>query len=245
MLGKLIKYEFRATRGLMLTVYGALLAIAAAFAVVTNISGGFTMGGYMTEPSLLQSVGSMLFVAIMYLGMISLVMSLIYAIKRFRSNILGPQGYLMNTLPAAAGSKVIAKMIVSAVWTLIGYLIFAIGILSAFSPIIDYLNLTHADISVNADNIIMLIMLLMKVFKFYLMVYASMAIGYSFNNRHKLLSCASFAGLVAVNNMLNTALLEAVPLKFSALAQLILTVLTGVGVYFLTVYFLEHRLNLE
>lgn len=247
MLGKLIKYEFRATRNLMLTVYGALLAIAVAFAAVTNISGKFTLGGYMTNPTPLQSVGVILFVAMIYLGMISVVISLICAIKRFRSNILGTQGYLMNTLPVSTGSKVIAKMTVSAVWTIIGYLIFvvsiAIGAFSVFKSI-DGL-LLPKDISVDADNILMLIMLLINIFKLYLMIYASMAIGYSFNKWRKFLSVASFVGLIIVDKIIDVVLLEVIPLDFLVWAQPVLNVLIGIGVYFLTVYFLEHRLNLE
>lgn len=240
MLGKLIKYEFKATRSLMLTVYGSLLALAVILAALVNVSGGFGQGSEE-----LQGLIAVIFTAAMYFAMISIVMSVVCAIRRFRYNILGPEGYLMNMLPVSAGKKVLAKLTVASVWTILGYLALVasvmIGIPTLFKAITDF----AGEISFDADGALSLVRFLLSIVRLYLTIYAALSVGYSFNRMHKRITAAAFIGLNIVYNVLNTAALRLTPMRFDLPVQTALVVLTGAGAYFLTVYFLEHRLNLE
>lgn len=240
MLGKLIKYEFKATRSLMLTVYGVLLALAVIFAALVSISGGFGQG-----PSYLQGVIALIFIAAAYFALISIVISVIYAIRRFRYNILGAEGYLMNTLPVSAGKNVLAKLIVASVWTLLGYLALIVSVIIGIPTLFKTITDLAGEISLDLEGSLGAVRFLLGTVRLYLTIYAALSVGYSFNRMHKRLTAAAFIVMNMVYNALNTAALLLTPPGFELSVQIAVVVLTGAGAYFLTVYFLEHRLNLE
>ena len=126
MLGKLIKYEFKATRK-MLLLYGLLLVLAAVMAVIFRFS--FNADGNLFVEAIGKEARFSGFVALFaalisaaYAFMNAFIFTavLFCAINCFRVNLLGNQGYLMNTLPAKAGKHILAKNIVSIVWTVLG-----------------------------------------------------------------------------------------------------------------------------
>ena len=109
MLRKLMKHEFRATGRVMGPLFGLLLiaAIAARFSVgvLLESSARFLnlLGGLFTTAFVIAIVGVC-------------VMSLVLMINRFRTNLLGDEGYIMFTLPASVHQQIWSKLIVSAVW---------------------------------------------------------------------------------------------------------------------------------
>ena len=109
MLRKLMKHEFRATGRVMGPLFGLLLiaAIAARFSVgvLLESSARFLnlLGGLFTTAFVIAIVGVC-------------VMSLVLMINRFRTNLLGDEGYIMFTLPASVHQQIWSKLIVSTVW---------------------------------------------------------------------------------------------------------------------------------
>ena len=108
MLRKLMKHEFRATGRVMGPLFGLLLiaAIAARFSV-----------GVLLESSarFLNLLGG-LFVTAFAIAIAGVcVMSLVLMINRFRTNLLGDEGYIMFPLPASVHQQIWSKLIVSAV----------------------------------------------------------------------------------------------------------------------------------
>ena len=124
MLGKLIKYEFKATYKFMLMLYGILLALSLMLSVglrlnvqdvINSFTNRFNIGGLI-----------MMIIAVMFMILFAIISASVlcgmffYSIVRFKNNLLGNEGYLMHTLPAKESDHIFAKLIVSVIWTIAG-----------------------------------------------------------------------------------------------------------------------------
>ena len=105
MLGKLIKYEFKATGRIFLPVFGALLVMSAISRLLIGLQ--------LKTPQVISiTLSSMLIAA-------AFVLILVLTIQRFNKNLLSGEGYLMHTLPVSTDKLIWSKLIVAAVWTLV------------------------------------------------------------------------------------------------------------------------------
>lgn len=116
MLGKLIKYEFKATARIFLPFYLAVFIVTlinkgvmylqwnnsfdGVVGTVLNIISGFTMLAFV-----------MLIIATMFL-------TFFIFLQRFYKNLYTDEGYLMHTLPVKPSAHIGAKLITSSVWTI-------------------------------------------------------------------------------------------------------------------------------
>lgn len=109
MLSKLLKHEFRATGRTMLPVYAAVVVLA----VLAN----FSIRVIDRSVHTLLTIFCGLIIAAFVIGIIAAgIMTLVMMIKRFYTNYLKDEGYLMHTLPVSVHELVWSKMIVSVVW---------------------------------------------------------------------------------------------------------------------------------
>ena len=104
MLGKLFKYEVKATARIFLPLYFVLIV----FAIINSF-----MSFNADDFSLPQFITLTLYIFIL-VGMF--VASLIVMIQRFYKNLLSEEGYLMFTLPVKPYKHIISKLIVSVMW---------------------------------------------------------------------------------------------------------------------------------
>lgn len=105
MLGKLLKYEFKATMRKFIPIYIAILLMA----IVNRI----IKGGVIDDKR--QGLG----IAILTALFISLVViTIIVIVQRFNKNLLSDEGYLMFTLPVSSESHIISKTIISVFWAI-------------------------------------------------------------------------------------------------------------------------------
>ena len=113
MLGKLIKYEFRATRRTMLPLYAALLCVALLTRLsmsALSVPGGGAHHGFL---NFVAGIMGMLFGLLTFaLGFITLFLMA----QRFQKNLLGDEGYISFTLPVTVSQNIAAKLMVSCVW---------------------------------------------------------------------------------------------------------------------------------
>ena len=88
-----------------------------------------------------EYVGSLLTLAFFLAILAVCLMALITMVNRFRTNLLGDEGYIMFTLPASVHQQVWSKLIVSTVWyvltaavVVLSFLVavFEVGFVSAF-----------------------------------------------------------------------------------------------------------------
>lgn len=110
MLNKLIKYEFRATRRVMLPLIAAVLLLGPLSGYSSIMLDSGDSGAIVNLVSVLILVGFTLSVAAIC------AMCVIIMIQRFYKNLLGDEGYLMFTLPVSVDALVWAKLIVSFAW---------------------------------------------------------------------------------------------------------------------------------
>ena len=112
MLGKLLKYEFRATARVFLPMYALLL--------VMSVVARLIYGAQMTQAQgvLLNILTVVVTVAVIGLLVAVAVVTLLLICRRFWNNLLGREGYLMNVLPVSTAAHIWAKLIAAAVWTI-------------------------------------------------------------------------------------------------------------------------------
>ena len=118
MLRKLLKQEFRATARVMLPLYLVTFVLALAVRLVLLLSQNQVLldsVGGRTLRAVLLGVSVTAFVVA---TIATFLAALIQAVLRFRSNLLGDEGYVMFTLPVSTHQLVWAKLITSVVWFL-------------------------------------------------------------------------------------------------------------------------------
>jgi len=117
MLGKLIKYEFRATARHYLPIYGLILLL--------TLFGGIT-GSKLGAVSLEEGRGFWMAVLIAAYGaavFALMVLTLVITVNRFYKNLLGSEGYLMFTLPVTTGRQIFGKLLPALAWIILSCLV--------------------------------------------------------------------------------------------------------------------------
>ncbi len=214
MLGKLLKHEFRSTGRIMLPVYGAVLLIS----VLAN----FSIRMLDRNVGTLLSIFFGLIVAAFVICIIgAVIMTLVLMIRRFYTNYLKDEGYLMHTLPVGVHGLVWSKMIVSIVWFAATFLVIGLVILltalfqsgtnlaeiAAEFPSWAETKAALAEIGIRTGDLWVIgLEFLLGCFlgglSTCLHFYAAMGLGHMFSKDKILLSVVFF---VAINFLLNTA----------------------------------------
>ena len=119
MLKQLLKYEFKATGRTYGGLYLALLAVSVLFGASIRGWNSTNSDAYSTAVGLL----SLAYTAVLIGTAVVTVMTIV---RRFYSNLLGREGYLMHTLPVTEAQLVGAKLISGTVWSVCS--IFAAGL---------------------------------------------------------------------------------------------------------------------
>ena len=269
MLGRLIKYEFKATQRVFLPLYGLIIACAALIRVfmLFNLQKANNMA---VVPFVISIIVYAVLIAAVF------VMTLVVTIQRFQKNLLGDEGYLSFTLPVKTHSQIDSKMIVSLVWTVLSL---AVAALSVFILVYDvnfpaqwaefWRSVRSWFRSCGAVSHVLVwecvVLAVASVLAGILQLYASVVVG-NFSGKHKLLAgFGTFIGFSVVEqvaasmivNWVSSALaldglrqsvseIEAEWAIVGVLGVVILFVLIfGLAFYFLTNWLLSRKLNLE
>ncbi len=265
MLRKLIKHEFRATARLLLPMFAIVLALA----VGNNLSVRVLLDA---EQGMMTFLGMTISGAYMMALFAMFVMCAVLVIKRFHSNYLTDEGYVMMTLPVSVHQLICSKLVVSLAWMVAAMVVLAMsGFISIFqveqvqsllqeawnlaSQLLSQMNVSNAVTAVDT-----VVYALSTGVSTCLMVYGAMAVGHSFPNHKVLLSIGayfviqwavqlvSYVGLQGFSSAGGAEWLRDVTMADS----IRYTMLVGIGTnllyclvfYCLTVYFLNRRLNL-
>lgn len=267
MLRKLMKHEIRSTSRIMLPLFAVVLVLSLFVSVIVR-SGAMDQ---TTNPVLEVFFALIIAAYGISLGAVFIVV-LVLMINRFRTNLLGDEGYVMFTLPVSVHQLIWSKILISCLWFAVACIVVALsGLVVAFDVGI-FVEIKHffagiwqemtAYYALNGGAI--LIELLLLFFFGYaaccLQFYSAMAVGYSFDRRKVLYSILFFFGFQFIMQMLASTLFftNGVEAWFNQIDMSVMTsVHTFFGIcifstivycaifYFITTYFLQKRLNIE
>ena len=214
MLGKLIKYEFRATAIYFLPIYVVLVLVSGLRYVVSLISQKFSNGFSAFSGFSLSAIYLLL-----ALGLA--ITTFIVIIIRFYKNLLGTEGYLMFTLPVSVEQNILAKLIPSVVWffgsCVLGMLTIApaMGLRFNDNPFTMFTGIRLGDVPQILLAVLMVIGSLAGTFLFY---YLCMCIGQMFNSHRFLVSAGAYIVIQTVLQILGIAFIWICASRFSSQA---------------------------
>ncbi|MBR2188075.1 MAG: hypothetical protein IJ860_01505 [Eubacterium sp.] len=224
MLGKLFKYEFKATARILGVIYLAVLVCAALFGIVgrASVSHFGMVYEVMDNAEAVSSAAGTsrsMEVAIVVFGIIYMllivsmfVVTAILIISRFYRNLLRGEGYLMHTLPVPTWQLVLSKTLSALLWMVLSFLVmllsFFILILTAglmrdvtFGIFIqdfrDFL------LTFNLSGVFLVVLVIIEMVEFVLTIYFCLAIG-NIANQHKIMfAILTFIGVMIVETIIS------------------------------------------
>ncbi|AET69917.1 hypothetical protein Desor_4508 [Desulfosporosinus orientis DSM 765] len=221
MLGKLLKYEIKATGRIFLPLFLALLVFAGITRIISSVG---------PEKWDAPAVISMIVYGLIMAGMF--VMTLIMMVQRFYKNLLSDEGYLMLTLPVKTWQHIVSKLLTSMLWivasgiaAIISIMIIALkqgDLTNILSGLVTFYSQVMNQLGAQAFILLleMIILAFVSLASGILIIYASIALGHLFR-KHKVL--ATFGSFIAL----------------STLAQIFFTTvsLSPIGSYFIHQHF--------
>ena len=270
MLGKLIKYELRASGRLLLPIYGAVVIMGLISSIFIKLRPDFSFGNrFLTVAAVLSMI--LFFVLIVA----AIIASYIFAIYRYKKNLLDSEGYLMNTLPVSVRQNISAKLIPAVLYQLLsilvafiaGLLFFIIGSNATATDLFGAVR-QFFDELIRASNVHLWLILaefavlvLISFAASNLMVYAALSVGHSFTNHKVLNSVGVYVIFYIASQFVNTFLLiasdslldsffsninltDALPHMLMC-GFILLELAYGAVYFFISGYFMKNKLNLQ
>lgn len=208
MLGKVLKYEWKATARLFLPLYLMVLAFATINRFLLPIA-----DAHEKFPAFysIMTVLSMIIYVSLLVGLI--LMALFVMIQRFYKNLLGDEGYLMFTLPVPTWMHILSKLLISMLWVIISGIvaICSIGIVAAhdsFQKMWESLCTGWSTFQQTFGNmhylisVEMIVMGLLSLAAAILTIYAAIALGHLFRKYKLLISFGMYIVLNTISQIL-------------------------------------------
>ncbi len=271
MLGKLMKYEWKASWKLLLPANLVIVCLS----VMTWIANDVAEKSLFSEDRV-DGLMSGIFILIMMLSYALSVITVfvggyIYLLWRFYTSTYGDQGYLLHTLPVDKHHIIVAKALVSAFWILVmtlviymsAWLVFGGDTKDFFGELFGghwYLPIYVGREELNVFTAIMAIVAAVAgVFAKIMQVAASASLGQLSANHKVLASFGFYIAFNALRSMLQgmisvlifmiaddgEGILNGLTWRYSWEPALLLGLLYSAGFYLITWHVMEHKLNLE
>ena len=258
MLGKLLKYEFLATARFMLPVYGGAVALA----LLTRL---LMFGDQMAGADVFGAAFGLMIFAYGASILAVVVLSIVFIIQRFYSNLFRDQGYLTHTLPVSIDTLLWSKLIAAFCWALASIVVVVVSLaimatgfwydlffrdLRFFWEIMPHYHMRGIELFLSLLHSI--IGLLAGI----LMFYAALSIGQLVKRAKILIAVLVYLGMSYALGIISSAVLFAT-MDFSQASlfgmystfyfyfSIVFTLAQGLGFYFITRGILRHKLNLE
>ncbi len=266
MLGKLMKYEFKATWKLLVPMY--------IFLVVMSILAFFTVRltffETMHNNELLELTSAFVLVAYIMSMFITIMATSIYLIYRFYKSVYSDEGYLLHTLPVDKHHIIISKTLVSFIWVVINSLIIYMSIIFLFASNKEafeglkwalniFIDIWNSYDSVNAFTVFMTIVaVFVSIIAKILKITACISLGQLSPDHKVLVSFGIYYGIYVLQRIIAMIYFAVIALSarvndsFSGVLfgmnwgySLIGGLIGCVIFYYLTWYVMEKRLNLD
>ena len=267
MLSKLLKQDYLSTRRLFLPSY---LVFAIIF-LLNKIM--FELSGNLSTPTKVVDVVTIIFMTLYIIAIVAIyVVTYVFICMHFYRTVAGEQGYLTHTLPVKTSTIINSKLLNSVFWQVISS---ALIILSLFIMFYghthgytfgelwgEYLNFIKVEMYMDPGsfNLLLSVTFLISLFSGPLMFFCSIAIGHLFNKHKVGGAIVAYIGIYMVLQMFATMILFisgffsivwnnttnfADMYSKSMLYSLILSIISSIVFYFITVYIFRRRVNLE
>ena len=257
MLGKLLKYDFRAMWKQFSIIWLAALVIA----LINRFTLPFnTKGGLVANNELVAVITMSVFVGVLCA---MFVVAMVFVLTRFYKGLLGDEGYLMHTLPVQTWQLILSKLICALAVTILNVVVSMLAMVLMMP--IDWTDLFDVimwqrlvqGLAQQPDAILYLVefflMVIMAMALMIAVVYLSMAIGHLFHRRRIFMSVVAFFAIDIVGNIVltllaNTGLAYEITTLGGHLSfwiGIVLLAIPAVVLFLATSYILKNRLNLE
>ena len=264
MLGKLMKYELKATARLFLPFYAGTFA----FALVNKLFLWIN-----SRSSLLNLVQAVMMLAFVLVLLATIFLTIFVTVQRFYRNFIKDEGYLMFTLPVNTSSLILSKLFTAVLWMLATIAVVLLSILlipaglSWYGELVAALPQLSADFYSTFGMSFGLFILEVGALVFIsgvsgtLMIYAAISLGNLFHKNKIAGAFLCYIGLYLAMQMINSVGLlilgmgsvefitsAVMPARFFNVVLLIAggsSLLEGAGFYFITSYLMGKKLNLE
>ena len=217
MLGKLLKYEMRATGRWFLPMYALLLLMAGVNRIFMAIrDSSYAERDWSQMPGVTDRFRDIpvILATTLYVFIIAAVfiVTFVIIIQRFYKNLMGDEGYLMFTLPVHAWENIVSKLLVAMFWMLVSSLAVVLSIMlivvnqsfmenlsGLFGDILDVFR--YWDTNGVMFFWLLFVELFISLIYSVLHIYVSIAIG-QLSNNHKVL--CSFGAYIGINIVTQT-----------------------------------------
>lgn len=268
MLGKLLKYELKATSRVFIPLYIAILVVSIVNGLSLNLE--------------ILNIQGLATIVLMCLFISLFVITIVVTIQRFNKNLLKDEGYLMLTLPVSSKHLVLSKYLTSLIWTFLSFVVAFLSFTIIFMiPTYKYFDFSYF---INEFNLLFSNMLNLNILGQFLKIILLMIISYTifiFNvylalsvgqlpifNRFR--NVSSFIGFLVINLLISYAQnivslfvndasvnIEAIDNINYAISSVTSIVSKGLNIaivinliiilvlFFATTYILDKKLNLE
>ena len=262
MLGKLMKYEFRATGRVYLPMFAALILLA-------GVNRLLMFKGLRT-PGVIGIIISVILIAGIF------VLTLILTIQRFRQNLLSNEGHLMMTLPVSTDSIILSKLFVSAVWAISSFIVVVLAIMimaatkNFFEQAAISIDWFGKQLAIDAPRTVLftieiIVVIVIMVLLWALILYACMSLSMLVNKRRGLFTFGAFIVVTTAMQILFSiigSILRALNFRslieeifgpyltfggtqFTIVSMLVCQLIMCVVFYLITRFMLKNRLNLQ
>ncbi len=140
MLGKLLKYEMRASARMLLPLYAGTLLVAALCSLQMWLSMPRRMPHHevMTFRTLSggvsETVTDFSFFLFLILCVVIVVLTIVIVVQRYNRSLLGDEGYLMFTLPVTHTKLLLSKFCAAVIWVVVGIAVMCLGVFVILLP---------------------------------------------------------------------------------------------------------------
>lgn len=262
MLGKLLKYEWKATAKIFVPLYIASFIITVLTRIFTSLP--------MFKSGVLSLFSNMFTLFFIFMSIALFVVAFVAVIYRFYKNMLTDEGYLMHTLPVTPAQHILAKGIVSFCWVALSFIVFFLSLFillitpEGWNHLVEVfrelpvLILNYNMLPLPALIIEFIFILIASLIYYILFVYASFAIGQLFTNRKligafaaaiilnvvsQVISFAAFIPFINTQiNGVNDVYRAVQPIMLMSMA---LVIIQSVAYFIITRYVLKKKLNLQ
>lgn len=209
MLGKLFKYEFRATGRIFLPAYAVLLVMSVVARLFYGNGRMYGFDGGESEgllAGIITLIMVMLFTAVW-------VVTLVVTLRRFWTNLLGREGYLTNVLPVHPWEHMLSKLVTASVWNILSSLVSVLALWIMLGGVLNLLDINWSEFmefwrdlrqalareGATGQAILLAVqgtlVSLLSVFQFILSVYAAMCVGQLVNTHRIWASIGAYFGI--------------------------------------------------